>query len=45
MFRFERRLRRLKSQIARLGRQGSSLDAQPPMSRFPGGNNLMLVHT
>ena len=26
-------------------RPHGSLAAQPPMSRFPGGNNLMLVHT
>jgi transposase InsO family protein len=26
-------------------RPHGSLDAQPPMSRFPGGNNLMLVHS
>ena len=25
-------------------RAHGSLDAQPPLSRFPGGNNLMLVH-
>ena len=26
-------------------RPHGSLDAQPPLSRFPGGNNLMLVHS
>lgn len=26
-------------------RPHASLDGQPPMSRFPGGNNLMLVHS
>src|SRR5262249_22068326 len=26
-------------------RPHGSLGAQPPMSRFPGGNNLMLVHS
>jgi|RhiMetdeSRZDD1v2_1073273.scaffolds.fasta_scaffold1360797_1 hypothetical protein len=26
-------------------RAHGSLDVQPPLSRFPGGNNLMLVHS